>query len=103
MNRNDITPILADIEETINRVRDLSVSPERAAALHCLSVAKMHLGRVQASEQQRLDRSERDTEPMLPVVANGVVACWVACGWVGAAIWCLVYGVIGGIVDGDCR
>lgn len=45
MNRSDITTILADISDTMDRVRDLSVSPNRAAALQCLADAAGHLQR----------------------------------------------------------
>ncbi|HEY6921946.1 MAG TPA: hypothetical protein VI653_00645 [Steroidobacteraceae bacterium] len=43
-NRSDVSAILADIDDTISRVRDLSTSPERAAALQCLADARRHLG-----------------------------------------------------------
>ncbi len=42
-NRSDLTAILADIDDTISRVRDLSSSPGRAAALQCLADARGHL------------------------------------------------------------
>lgn len=53
MNRSDITAILADIDDTISRVRDLSTSPERAAALQCLADAHGHLKR---SLEMRISR-----------------------------------------------
>jgi hypothetical protein len=43
MNRSDIASILADIDDTMSHVRDLSASPGRAAALQCLADARRHL------------------------------------------------------------
>lgn len=43
MNRTDITTILADIDDTMLRVRDLTASSSRAAALQCLDDARRHL------------------------------------------------------------
>lgn len=43
MNRTDITAIIADIDDTMLRVRDLTASSSRAAALQCLDDARRHL------------------------------------------------------------
>lgn len=48
-NRSDVSAILADIDDTISRVRDLSTSPERAAALQCLADARRHLARAEVT------------------------------------------------------
>jgi len=48
VNRSNITAILGDIDDTMARVRDLSTSPERAAALQCLADARRHLARALA-------------------------------------------------------
>lgn len=50
-NRSDVFAILADIDDTISRVRDLSTSPERAAALQCLADARRHLARVERAKE----------------------------------------------------
>ena len=52
MNRSDLTPILADIAETMDRVRDLDIEGHaRAAALQCLADAKAHLEHVRQPGQ----------------------------------------------------
>ena len=49
MNRSNITAILGDIDDIMTRVRDLSTSPERAAALQCLADARRHLARAEVT------------------------------------------------------
>lgn len=54
MNRSYVTAALADIDETMARVRDLSCEPHsRAAALQCLADARSHLAAAAARQVER--------------------------------------------------
>lgn len=46
MKRQDAIAIRAELEHITNDVRDLELSPSRAAALQCLADAMMHLARI---------------------------------------------------------
>ena len=73
-NRADVSAILADIDDTISRARDLSPSPGRAAALQCLADARAYLARTQRDSDilsRYSDILERVAYPSVPPSATG--------------------------------
>ncbi len=59
--RSDLIAVLADIDATIGRVRDLSPHPSRSAALHSLATARGHLERMREGtpwQKHEPDQSE---------------------------------------------
>ncbi len=61
--RSDLTAVLADVDATIGRVRDLSPHPSRSAALHSLATARGHLERMREGRAATPDTDSRPSSP----------------------------------------